>query len=35
MEFELEPDDAGDTVLTQSPLDYLPRVPSLGVVWSF
>lgn len=34
-EFELEPDDAGDIVLTQSPVDYLPRVPSLGFVWSF
>lgn len=34
-EFELESDDMGEPVLGLSRIDYLPRVPSLGFVWSF
>jgi outer membrane receptor protein involved in Fe transport len=35
VEFELETDDRGETLLGLSPIAYLPRVPSLGFVWSF
>jgi hypothetical protein len=34
-EYEIEPDFAGEPVLALSPIRYLPRVPSLGFVWSF
>jgi outer membrane receptor protein involved in Fe transport len=35
LEYEIETDEAGETALGLSPLAYLPRVPSLGFVWSF
>jgi hypothetical protein len=35
LEYELEPDDAGDLKLALTPVEYLPSVPSLGFVWSF
>jgi outer membrane receptor protein involved in Fe transport len=34
-EFQVEHDELGDPVLELTPIDYLPRVPSLGFVWSF
>jgi hypothetical protein len=35
LEYQIEADDEGAAGLELSPLDYLPRVPSLGFVWSF
>jgi hypothetical protein len=35
VEYELETEDAGGTALGLTPIEYLPRVPSLGFVWSF
>lgn len=35
VEYEVERDSLGEPELGLSPLGYLPRVPSLGVVWAF
>jgi outer membrane receptor protein involved in Fe transport len=35
VDYELEPDEAGIPTFSLTPVNYLPRIPSIGFLWSF